>query len=71
MLRVSYNERVTDLKLPILIVDDQPAVVQALRVLCDLHEIPCRSATSPEEAEKIVVAETLGAVIQDMNFGRN
>ncbi len=57
--------------LPVLLVDDQPAVVQALRVLCELHDIPCRSATSPEEARQIVSAETLGAVVQDMNFGRN
>lgn len=60
----------TDLKLPVLIVDDQPAVVRALVVLCELHDIPCRSASSPDEAEQVVASETLGAVIQDMNFGR-
>jgi len=62
---------VTDLNLPVLIVDDQPAVVQALRVLCELNDIPCRSASSPDEAESVVSAEKLGAVIQDMNFDRN
>ena len=62
---------VTDLKLPVLIVDDQPAVVQALRILCELHDIRCLSASSPEEAEQVASSETLGAVIQDMNFGRN
>ena len=54
--------------LRVLIVDDQPAVVQALRVLLDLHEIPNVVATSPGEALKAVSSETLGAVIQDMNF---
>lgn len=57
------------MKLPVLIVDDQPAVVRALEVLLDLHEIPHRSASSPEEARALVTAETLGAVVQDMNFG--
>jgi len=60
---------VDPLKLPVLIVDDQPAVVRALEVLFDLHEIPHRSAFSPEEARNRVAAETFGAVIQDMNFG--
>jgi DNA-binding NtrC family response regulator len=57
------------LRLPVLVVDDQPAVLQALRVLLELHEIPVRSAASPEEARRMASAETLGAVLQDMNFG--
>lgn len=59
------------LNLPVLIVDDQPAVVKALEVLFDLHEIPHLRAAGPEEARRIVAREPLGAVIQDMNFGRN
>ncbi len=57
------------MKLPVLVVDDQPAVVQALRVLLELHEIPVRSAASPEEARQVAATETLGGVLQDMNFG--
>ncbi|MDX1503538.1 MAG: sigma-54 dependent transcriptional regulator [Thermoanaerobaculia bacterium] len=55
----------------VLIVDDQPAVVQALRVLLDLHDIPCVTATGPREAVRVAAAETLGAVVQDMNFARS
>ena len=61
----------TDLKLPVLIVDDQPAVVRALGILCELNDFPYLTASSPEEAEAVVSAQTLGAVIQDMNYGRN
>ena len=59
------------MKLPVLIVDDQPAVVRALQVLCDLHELEHRSASSPEGARQVASTETLGAVVQDMNFGPN
>ena len=61
----------TDLNLPALIVDDQPAVVEALRLLCELHDIPCLTASSPAKAEEIAAEAILGAVIQDMNFSRN
>ena len=57
--------------LPVLIVDDQPAVVTALEVLLDLHDIPHLSASSPEEALEITRSRTLAAVLQDMNFGRS
>ena len=62
-----YNAAMPE-ALPVLIVDDQPAVVQALKVLLDLHEIPNVATTSPGEALRIIASETLGAVIQDMNF---
>jgi DNA-binding NtrC family response regulator len=54
--------------LRVLIVDDQPAVVQALSVLFDLHDIPHLAATTPGEALRAAAAERLGVVIQDMNF---
>jgi DNA-binding NtrC family response regulator len=54
--------------LRVLIVDDQPAVVQALKVLFEIHDIPHVAATSPGEALRIAAGERLGAVIQDMNF---
>lgn len=58
----------TDL-LPVLIVDDQAAVVAALQVLLEIHNIPTLTAEGPEEALKIAREEgPLGLVIQDMNF---
>jgi DNA-binding NtrC family response regulator len=54
--------------LPVLIVDDEAPVVQALQLLLDLHEIPYRSASSSEEALAVARSEALGAVVQDMNF---
>ena len=55
-------------KLRVLVVDDQPAVVTALAVLFDLHDIPNCGAGSPAEACRLAAAETLGAVVMDMNF---
>ena len=57
--------------LRVLIVDDQPAVVSALEILFDLNDIRHVAANSPEEAFKIASFETLGAVVQDMNFQRS
>ncbi|MEM7483321.1 MAG: sigma-54 dependent transcriptional regulator [Acidobacteriota bacterium] len=57
--------------LRVLIVDDQQAVVTALELLFDLHDVSCAVATSPEEALARARAEPLGAVIQDMNFRRD
>ncbi len=57
--------------LTVLIVDDQPAVLQALGILLDLHDLPHVSASTPEAACRIASSQPLGAVIQDMNFGPN
>lgn len=57
--------------LKVLIVDDQPAVVHALEVLFDLHDIATVSAANAEEALAIARHQTLGAVVQDMNFAHN
>src|SRR5438128_11619152 len=57
--------------LRVLIVDDQPAVARALSVLLDLHDIPHAVAAAPAEALAIARRETLGAVVQDMNFAPN
>jgi len=57
--------------LRVLIVDDQPAVVEALELLLELHDIPHLSAGSPSQALKIAARETLGAAVQDMNFERS
>jgi DNA-binding NtrC family response regulator len=55
-------------ELRVLVVDDQPAVITALGVLFDLHDIPNITATNPEDARRIVSSEALGAVVMDMNF---
>lgn len=57
--------------LEVLIVDDQPAVVHALEVLFDLHDIATVTAANSEEALSIARRQTLGAVVQDMNFAHN
>ncbi len=54
--------------LRVLVVDDQPAVLTALGVLFDLHDIPNLGAASPGAACRIVAGEILGAVVMDMNF---
>ena len=56
-------------RLRVLLIDDQPAVVEALGVLFDLHDLPTVAATGPDEALEIARSEALGAVVQDMNFG--
>ncbi len=52
----------------VLIVEDDEAVAQALEVLLELHDIPCRSAKTPAEALAAVAAGEVGVVLQDMNF---
>jgi DNA-binding NtrC family response regulator len=51
-----------------LVVEDQPAVAQALCVLLQMHDIPCLSVSSPAQALKVLDGEEVGLVIQDMNF---
>ncbi len=63
-----YNTEVNTPPLRVLIVDDQPAVVTALQVLLDIHDISHVAASTPSQALEIASTETLGAVIQDMNF---
>ena len=55
--------------LKVLLVDDQPAVVEALGVLLDLHGIRTIAASTPEAALRALSREAVGVVIQDMNFG--
>jgi len=57
--------------LNVLVVDDQASVRTALDVLFELHSIPVMTASTPEEALKLVVREDIGLVIQDMNFRRD
>ncbi len=63
-----YNEDVHTSPLRVLIVDDHAGVVTALQVLLDIHDIQNVTASTPSQALEIASKETLGAVIQDMNF---
>ena len=53
----------------VLVVEDQPAVAKAIRLLLEVHDLPCVTAASPGEALELVDREEFGAVLQDMNFG--
>ena len=57
--------------LPVLIIDDNPAIVRALEVLFEINGMSSIAASSPDQALEIARSTELGAVIQDMNFARN
>ena len=52
----------------VLVVDDNPAVTNALSVLFGLHEIRMFAATTPEEGLQLLIRERIDLVIADMNF---
>ena len=52
----------------VLVVDDQPAVRQALEMLFELADIPTLSASHPREVLDVIARDDVGVVIQDMNF---
>ena len=52
----------------VLIVEDQPAIAEALSVLFEIHEIPFELAASPRDALAKIAEGTIGVVLQDMNF---
>jgi DNA-binding NtrC family response regulator len=52
----------------VLIVEDQPAVAKALRMLFDLNDIEAEATASPEAAVKAVERREVDLVLQDMNF---
>ena len=52
----------------VLIVEDQPAVANALRMLFDLHDVDTVVASDPETAVRVVERGEAGLVLQDMNF---
>ncbi|MFT5162299.1 MAG: DNA-binding NtrC family response regulator [Alteromonadaceae bacterium] len=52
----------------ILIVDDNPAVCTALELLFGIHDFDTLSCYSPQDALDIVQQQSIGLVIQDMNF---
>ncbi|ESP90755.1 MULTISPECIES: sigma-54-dependent transcriptional regulator [Pseudoalteromonas] len=52
----------------ILIIDDNPAVLQSLSLLFELHDYQVVEASTPFEAEQVVRYQRIDLVIQDMNF---
>ncbi|MBV8500881.1 MAG: sigma-54-dependent Fis family transcriptional regulator [Paucibacter sp.] len=52
----------------VLIIDDNPAVCEALALLLSLREVRPLTATSPAEGLALLARENVGLVIQDMNF---
>jgi DNA-binding NtrC family response regulator len=56
--------------LKVLIVEDQPAVSTALRVLFEIRGVDCLEARTPAQAIRLLdtQAEEIGVVVQDMNF---
>jgi DNA-binding NtrC family response regulator len=52
----------------VLIVDDNPAVCEALSLLLSLHEMRALVARSPADALARLESEPIDVVIQDMNF---
>ena len=52
----------------VVIVEDQPAVAKALRVLFDLHDIESFVTSDPDVAVRTVERGEAGLMLQDMNF---
>jgi DNA-binding NtrC family response regulator len=52
----------------VLIVEDQPAVANALRLLFELHDIDSTTARNADSAMRIVRRGDVDLVVQDMNF---
>jgi DNA-binding NtrC family response regulator len=52
----------------VLIVEDQPAVANALRLLFDLNDIETTTARNPEAAVRVIERGEIDLVVQDMNF---
>jgi DNA-binding NtrC family response regulator len=53
----------------VLIIDDNPAVAQALALLFSLHDIRTVSASAPEQGLAMLSQHRIDLVIADMNFG--
>jgi len=52
----------------VLVIDDNPAVCEALSLLLSLRDIRPLTAASPDEGLALLARENVGLVIQDMNF---
>ncbi|TDF39493.1 sigma-54-dependent Fis family transcriptional regulator [Alteromonadaceae bacterium M269] len=52
----------------LLVIDDNPDVIKALKVLFHLDDIHCHGALSPQEGLRLLSEHKFDLVIQDMNF---
>src|ERR1700733_3325165 len=52
----------------VLIIDDNPAVAQALQLLFGLHDIRTLAALTPDQGLALLVREPVDLAIADMNF---
>jgi DNA-binding NtrC family response regulator len=52
----------------ILIVEDQPAIAKALRMLFDLHDVESVITSDPDHAVRLIAKGEVGLLLQDMNF---
>ena len=52
----------------VLVIDDVPAVAQALTVMLALHDIRTLTASGPDEGLAMLETHEVGLVISDMNF---
>ena len=52
----------------VVIVEDQPAVANALRMLFELHDVDCVIASDPDHAVRLIEKGEAGVLLQDMNF---
>lgn len=52
----------------VLLVDDNPAVLEALSLLLEIHGFDVVTATEPNAALQVVSFQRIALVIQDMNF---
>jgi DNA-binding NtrC family response regulator len=55
----------------ILVADDQPDVLQALRLLLKSEGFSCRTASSPAEAADALKSEAFDAALIDLNYSRD
>lgn len=55
----------------VLVIDDNPDVIKALRVLFILNDIECIGAESPTQGLKCLAEQKVDLVIQDMNFSQD
>src|SRR5579863_1595325 len=53
----------------LLVIDDNPAVAQALSLLFGLHDIRTLTALTPQQGLAMLAHERVDLVIADMNFG--
>jgi DNA-binding NtrC family response regulator len=59
------------LTMQVLIVDDQPAVIEALQLLFELQGFSTLAASDPSRVLELIQTEDVGVVIQDMNFSQS